>query len=164
MIPDVPTSLPLLLRICAVTDGSITYLLEAIFGGKAEVSTLCQQIVEADENMCSLLNVSPGEPVNIRKVTLEVNGVMHVFAKSLSPVNRMPVGMREQLMQADIPVGKILRSNKLETRRDILHIERLHSSNCFTGEVLSRDYVIIHDGRVLMWINEVFPIDYRWGA
>ncbi|RZB28994.1 MAG: hypothetical protein AEth_01598 [Candidatus Argoarchaeum ethanivorans] len=106
MIPDVPTSLPLLLRICAVTDGSITYLLEAIFGGKAEVSTLCQQIVEADEKMCSLLNISPGESVNIRKVTLEVNGVMHVFAKSLSPVNRMPVGMREQLMQADIPVGK----------------------------------------------------------
>ena len=164
MIPDVPTSLPLLLRICAVTDGSITYLLEAIFGRKAEVSTLCQQIVEADEKMCSLLNISPGEPVNIRKVTLEVNGVMHVFAKSLSPVNRMPDGMREQLMQADIPVGKILRSNKLETRRDILHIERLHSSNYFTGEVLSRDYVIIHDGRVLMWINEVFPIDYRWGA
>ncbi|RZN15383.1 MAG: chorismate lyase [Methanosarcinales archaeon] len=164
MIPDVPISLPLLLRICAVTDGSITYLLEAIFGGKAEVSTLCQQIVEADEKMCSLLNISSKEPVNIRKVTLRVNGVMHVFAKSLSPVNRMPSGMREQLMQADIPVGKILRSNKLETRRDILHIERLHSSDYFTGEVLSRDYVIIHDSRVLMWINEVFPIDYRWRA
>lgn len=162
MQSSVLATLPLPLRICAVTDGSITYLLESIFGSSVKVVTLCQQLVDADEDICRLLGVEAGDPVNVREVTLGIKGVVYVFAKSLSPVSRMPENMREQLMRADIPIGKILRSNKLETRRDILRIERRENSDYFNCPVFSREYVIIHQAEVLMWINEVFPIDSRW--
>jgi chorismate-pyruvate lyase len=162
MFSEVLSTLPLSLRICAVTDGSITYLLEAIFGGRVEVLTVCQQVVEAEGKVCGLLDVAQGEPVNLRDVTLGVDGVVYVYARSLSPVERMPVEVREQLMRADVPIGRILRANRLETRRDILRVERHRSSKYFECEVLYREYVIIHGGRVLMWINEEFPLDSRW--
>ncbi|CAD7774906.1 Chorismate pyruvate-lyase [Candidatus Methanoperedenaceae archaeon GB50] len=150
------------LRICAVTDGSITYLLEAIFKGDVEVQTITQKVVKADEEAAKLLKIKREEPVNHREVTLAINNRVYVFAKSLSPINRMPPQMREELMQADIPIGKILRSNRLETRRDLLEIERTRTPQHFPCETLSRKYVIIHNDEILLWINEIFPIDDRW--
>ncbi len=162
MLPKTIADLPLPLRICAATDGSITYLLEAMFKGNVDVHTIAQKVIKADNEAASLLKIKREEPINHREVTLAINDKIYVFAKSLSPINRMPPEMREQLMQADIPIGKILRTNKLETRRDILQIERTKKTPHFACESLTRKYVIIHNNKILMWINETFPIDTRW--
>jgi len=86
-----------------------------------------------------------------------------VLAKSISAIKRMPQDVRSDLMRADIPIGKILREHKLETRRDILKMEFVHSDFFGDVPVLSREYKIIHKEKVLMWINECFPVDGRWG-
>ncbi|MCG7849912.1 MAG: chorismate pyruvate-lyase family protein, partial [ANME-2 cluster archaeon] len=105
----------------------------------------------------------PGEPVNHREVVLSVSEKPYVLARSLSPINSMPQGMRNDLMRADIPIGRILRKYKLETRRDILSIDMINGEGVFKDiPVLSREYVIIHSGKILMWINEQFPVDKRW--
>ncbi|AKB77119.1 hypothetical protein MSHOH_0636 [Methanosarcina horonobensis HB-1 = JCM 15518] len=66
-------------------------------------------------------------------------------------------------MRADIPIGRILRSHNLETRRDMVELEILEGELTFDGiPVLSRTYKIVHNNHVLMWINERFPIDARW--
>ena len=95
-------------------------------------------------------------------MTLSAGNTIYVVAKSLSAIKRMPQKVRSDLMRADIPIGKILREHKLETRRDILKIEMIRSE--FFGEVpvLSREYRIIYKSKVLMWINECFPVDGRW--
>ncbi len=156
--PDIPASL----RICAGTDGSVTQLLEVLTGKSVAVKTLKQSVIKATADIAEMLEIKEGDEVNNRIVTLNVNNTVYVLAKSLAPVKRMPQAMRDDLMKADIPVGRILREHRLETRRDILDMELVHSDFFGSLPVLSRKYKIIHKKKVLMWINECFPVDERW--
>lgn len=154
--------IPACLRICAGTDGSVTLLLELLTGKAVTVTTLEQSVVKAATDIAELLEIDSGDEVNNRLVTLNADGVVYVLAKSLSAIKRMPQEVRSDLMRADIPIGKILREHKLETRRDILKIEMVRSEFFGDVPVLSREYRIIYKGKALMWINERFPVDERW--
>ena len=158
--------IPAALRICAGTDGSVTGLLEVLTNNKVSVVTTYQKVVKATLDTAKLLMIKPGDPVNHREVLLTVLEKPYVFACSLSPINTMPQGVKDDLMKADIPIGRILREHKLETRRDILKIEiQENKDKIFDNTpILSREYVIIHSGRILTWINERFPIDDRWNV
>ncbi|MDD5473544.1 MAG: chorismate pyruvate-lyase family protein [Candidatus Methanoperedens sp.] len=156
--PDVPACL----RICAGTDGSVTQLLEVLTGKRVEVKTLEQSVIKATPDIAKLLDIEVGEEVNSRLVTLDAGGTIYVLAKSLAPLKRLPKAMRDDLMRADIPIGRILREHKLETRRDILKMEIVRQDFFGDVPVLSREYRIIYENRVLMWINECFPVDDRW--
>ncbi len=155
--------IPTCLRVCCGTDGSVTFLLEIMTQKPVSVTTECQYTIKADKEMAALLGVEEGSEINNRVVRLSAGGTVFVQARSLSPLERMPETMREQLMRADIPIGKILRSHNLETRRDMGELEVLEGESTFEGiPVLSRSYKIVHNNYVLMWINERFPIDKRW--
>ncbi len=156
--PDIPACL----RICAGTDGSVTQLLEVLTGKKVEVKTLGQGIIKATPDIAKLLDVDVGDEVNSRLVTLNAGRTVYVMAKSLAPLKRMPQAVRDDLMRADIPIGRILREHKLETRRDILKMEIVRQDFFGNVPVLSREYRIIYENKVLMWINECFPVDDRW--
>lgn len=156
--PDVPACL----RICAGTDGSITQLLEVLTGKTVEVKTLEQSVIKATPDIAKLLDVKAGDEVNSRLVTLDAGGTIYVLAKSLAPIERMPQAVRDDLMRADIPIGRILREHKLETRRDILNMEIVRQDFFGDVPVLSREYRIIYENKALMWIKECFPVDKRW--
>ncbi|MCZ7398506.1 MAG: chorismate pyruvate-lyase family protein [Candidatus Methanoperedens sp.] len=156
--PDVPACL----RICAGTDGSVTQLLEVLTGKTVVVKTLEQSVIKATSDIAKLLDIEVGDEVNSRLVTLDAGGTIYVLAKSLAPVKRMPQAVRDDLMRADIPIGRILREHKLETRRDILKMEIVRQDFFGNIPVLSREYRIIYENKVLMWINECFPVDDRW--
>ncbi|MBW6471293.1 MAG: DUF98 domain-containing protein [Methanosarcinaceae archaeon] len=156
---DIPTCL----RVCAGTDGSVTFLLEIMTMHDVTVVTEDQHQVPADDSMASLFDIDVGDDVNCRIVTLVADGVPYVYAKSLAPIDRMPESVRKDMMRADIPIGKILREHGIETRRDFDTIEIVKGDNLFGCEsVLSRSYRIVHNGDVLMWINEQMPVDDRW--
>jgi chorismate-pyruvate lyase len=156
---DIPTAL----RICAGTDGSVTFLLELLTKAQVDVVTQCQVVKEATPKEAETLMIEPESPVNHREVLLIANDISYVYARSLTPIDPLPSKIKSDLIQADIPIGRILRKYKLETRRDIQKIETKKASGPFNGmNVISREYVIIHGGKILMWINEQFPIDNRW--
>lgn len=156
---DIPTCL----RVCAGTDGSVTFLLEIMTRHDVTVVTEDQHQVPADDSMASLFDIDVGDDVNCRIVTLVADGVPYVYAKSLAPIDRMPETVRYDMMRADIPIGKILREHDIETRRDFDGIEMVKGASLFGCEsVLSRSYRIVHNGDVLMWINEQMPVDDRW--
>lgn len=156
--PDIPVCL----RICAGTDGSVTLLLELLTGKTVKVVTLEQKIIKATHDIARLLEIDVGDDVNSRLVTLNAGGTTYVLAKSLAAVKRMPPAVSSDLMRADIPIGRILREHKLETRRDILKMEIVSRDFFRDIPVLSREYNIIYNNRILMWINECFPVDNRW--
>lgn len=156
---DIPTCL----RVCAGTDGSVTFLLEIMTRKDVSVVTEAQHLIQADEETSSLLDIAVGSDVNYRLVTLFAGTQPFVRALSLSPVERMPDDIRQDLMRADMPIGKILRNSGIETRRDFDNIEVNDDEPLFgTSKALSRSYHIVHDNKTLMWINEKFPIDERW--
>lgn len=127
------------------------------------VVTEAQHLIKADEETASLLDIAVGSDVNYRLVTLFAGARPFVRALSLSPIERMPEDIRQDLMRADIPIGKILRNSGIETRRDFDNIE-INEDNLLFGssKALSRSYRIVHDNSTLMWINEKFPVDERW--
>jgi beta-ribofuranosylaminobenzene 5'-phosphate synthase len=154
-------------KILLGTDGSVTQLLEAATGHTVTITTLVQEVIGADATVAERLNIREGEAVNHRIVELkdaEKNEVL-IYAVSQTPLSRLPPEFKEDLMRADIPIGKIIKRHRIEARREIVsarvspapdEISRIFSL-CRNEPLLSRQYRIIHRGEPLIFIEEQFP-------
>ncbi|WML67415.1 MAG: hypothetical protein METHP_00943 [Methanoregula sp. SKADARSKE-2] len=151
-------------KILLGTDGSVTQLLEAITGAAEAVGTRVQEIVPADGPTADRLGIRVGEPVNYRVVELRnvSSGEVLIHAISHTPVDRLSQEFRDDLMKADIPIGKIIKQHRIEARREILNarvsaapddVGKLFSL-CRNEPLLSRQYWIIHRGKPLIFIEK----------
>lgn len=156
-------------RVLLGTDGSVTRILELACGAPVAVTTRLQEVVQADAAVAEKLAIRPGEEVNHRIVELKNtrSGETLIYAESYTPLSRLSPSFRDDLMRADIPIGKILEYHRLETRREILgmaagsrepEIARIFGL-CGNPLFLSRQYRIIHGESPLMHIEEVFPAE-----
>jgi beta-ribofuranosylaminobenzene 5'-phosphate synthase len=152
--------------ILLLTDGSVTTLLEAISGDEVSVTTLSQVVATPGKDVAAALEIETSEMVNHRTVVLKNSrtGEVLVYAVSYTPLLRLESGFTEDLMRADIPIGKILKKHAIESRREILHIGVRGSDEAITqvlgnrpGPFLFRSYKIIRSGEPLMLIEEFFP-------
>ena len=153
-------------RILMTTDGSITAIIEAVTQKKVEVETLEQKIIRADRELAELLEIDEGDEVNYRVVYLRANGEIYAKAISFTPLKRLENSFREDLMRADIPIGKIMRKHNMEARREIRWSRVEEADLALANElgiadrrVISRNYNIIHRGKVLINITEFFPME-----
>jgi beta-ribofuranosylaminobenzene 5'-phosphate synthase len=149
------------------TDGSVTQILESITGKKVVIRTLVQQIVPADLPAAKNLNIDEGDPVNYRVVEIrtEGDGNVLIYATSYTPVNRLSPEFKDDLMKADVPIGRIIAQHHIEARREILSARVTSATDetcrifsiCKNEPVLSRQYQIIHANKPLIFIEEQFP-------
>jgi beta-ribofuranosylaminobenzene 5'-phosphate synthase len=149
------------------TDGSVTQILESITGKNIVIRTLVQEIVPADRTAAEHLDIAEGDPVNYRVVEIktEESGEVLIYALSHTPVSRLSPEFRDDLMKADIPIGRIISRHHIEARREILSARVLPASAeaghlfsvCKNEPLLSRQYQIIHGGKPLIFIEEQFP-------
>jgi beta-ribofuranosylaminobenzene 5'-phosphate synthase len=149
------------------TDGSVTQLLESVTGKKVVIRTLVQEIVPANPATADNLTIAAGDPVNHRIVEIktEADGEVLIYAISDTPLARLSPAFQDDLMKADIPIGRIISQHHIEARREILNArvspatedaERVFGI-CRHEPVLSRQYRIIHDKKPLIFIEEQFP-------
>ncbi len=121
----------------------------------------------ADAVQAERLECDTGDPVNRRVVNLvgARTGRVFVHAVSFTPLDRLMPGARDDLLAADIPIGRILLRHRMETRRELSEIRVVRAGNML-GEtfalpadapVLCRRYTIIHGGKPLISIEERFP-------
>lgn len=152
-------------KILLTTDGSITAILDVLYG-KIDLDTLSQHIVWADLEQAKHVDVNEGSELNLREVLLHQQGRPLMYAVSEIPFSRCGEGIASDLKRADIPIGRILKNHLVESRRRINGIYIKKSNDKFRKifhtdeDLFSRDYAIISHQRVLMWIQEVFPISY----
>lgn len=152
-------------KILMTTDGSITAILDVLFG-KIDLKTLEQHFEPATEESASLVNVNAGDEVNYREIIMHKDEQPLIYAVSYIPLKRLSDEMRDDLVRADIPIGRILKKYNCETRREINIIEIEKASDKLKelynteSDFLARDYTIIMNGEILMWIKELFPIDH----
>jgi len=149
------------------TDGSVTQILESITGKKVVIRTLVQKVISADRVVADNLSIAEGDPVNFRIVEIrtEKSGEVLIYAISHTPVNRLSPAFKDDLMKADIPIGRIIKQHHIEARREILNARVLPATDemgrvfaiCKNEPVLSRQYQIIHAGKPLIFIEEQFP-------
>ncbi|WP_211531308.1 beta-ribofuranosylaminobenzene 5'-phosphate synthase [Methanocalculus chunghsingensis] len=149
------------------TDGSVTHLLSLAVERDIGVVTRLQEVVAADRRIAAILKIREGDPVNHRIVDLGEgeDGRPLIYAISYTPLERLAPEIASDLMKADIPIGRILKQHRVESRREILSIGSYpaddHLASVFgilPGEpLLSRMYRIIHKDAPLMAITEIFP-------
>jgi beta-ribofuranosylaminobenzene 5'-phosphate synthase len=149
------------------TDGSVTQILEAITGKQVIIETREQKIITADPTTADRLGIAPGDPVNYRVVEIKTlaGGEVLIHAISHTPIGRLSPEFKDDLMKADIPVGRIIQNHRIESRREILDA-RVSPATAEAGRIfslgkheplLSRQYRIIHGGQPLIFIEERFP-------
>jgi beta-ribofuranosylaminobenzene 5'-phosphate synthase len=149
------------------TDGSVTRILESITGKKVVIRTLVQKVIPADRAAADNLSIAEGDPVNFRIVEIrtEESGEVLIYALSHTPVNRLSPEFRDDLMKADIPIGRIISQHHIEARREILNARIIPATEeagrlfsiCKNEPLLSRQYQIIHANKPLIFIEEQFP-------
>lgn len=154
-------------KILLGTDGSVTTLLENVLGCEVTVHTLSQEVVPAGETVAASLEIPLGEPVNHRIVTLNEGETEKVllYAASDSPISRLEPSFKDDLMLADIPIGRIMKMHHIESRRELDDVRVCRAGagvsdvlGVFRHEpLLSRRYRIITGGKPLISIRETFP-------
>ncbi|MEN6342782.1 MAG: beta-ribofuranosylaminobenzene 5'-phosphate synthase [Methanospirillum sp.] len=175
MIEAVERQLPRLSplqKVLLLTDGSVTTLLEAASGERVDVRTIAQDIVPADAVQAERLECEIGDEVNRRVVNLigARTGRVFVYAVSFTPLDRLMPGARDDLLAADIPIGRILLRHRMETRRELSEIGVVPAGGMLgrtfalaaDAPVLCRRYTIVHGGKPLISIEERFPAA-MWG-
>ncbi|MFN3383547.1 MAG: chorismate pyruvate-lyase family protein [Archaeoglobaceae archaeon] len=152
-------------RILLTTDGSITSIIEAVTQSQVIVETVTQRVVKADREVAERLGIREGDDVNYRVVYLKSKGIIYAKAVSFTPLRRLANGFREDLMRADIPIGKIMKKHRIEARREIrwgkiIRDETLAEEMKVKKPLfIARNYVIIHRNEVLIDITEFFPME-----
>ena len=152
-------------KILLTTDGSITAILDVLYG-KITLDTLDQHLENADEYHAGLVNIDEGEEINFREVIMHKDGHPLIYAISHVPLGRCSKEVCSDLLRADIPIGRILKNYKIESRREVNNIfiekpnETLKELFKTDEDFLARDYVIINNNEILMWIKEMFPVSY----
>ncbi len=150
-------------KILLATDGSVTTILD-VLKGHINVNTLIQEYRKADERSAQELGISMGDTINYRTVIMShdpENPLIHAI--SLTPIKRLDRAIKEDLLKADIPIGRILKKYNIESRREVTHIgaekpdEKLKMLFKTDSIMLSRTYNIIYQDKVLIWIKETFP-------
>jgi len=154
-------------KLLLVTDGSVTQLLETVTGNVVTVETEVQEIAGADTATAERLGIRKRDPVNHRVVNLKdtATGRVLVHAISETPISRLPPEFREDLMKADIPIGRIISHHRIEARREILNARVADAGSegnrifsiLKSEPLLCRQYRIIHNGEPLIFIEEQFP-------
>ena len=148
-------------KILLTTDGSVTSILD-IIRGHVKIETLEQKFVKADSEMARALNIKVGSTVNYRVVVIETEEPL-IYAISLIAVERLENDIKEDLIRADIPIGRILRKHNIESRREIKSVyfenQSPEISEIFRVDspMLTRTYNIIHKDEILIWLKETFP-------
>ena len=152
-------------KILLTTDGSITAILDVLYG-KISLFTIDQHFGIADESHAKLVNGNAGDKINFREVIMHKGNQPLIYAISHVPLGRCSDEICSDLLRADIPIGRILKNYKIESRREInsIYIEKpnemLQDLYKTDEDFLARDYVIINNNEILMWIKEMFPVSY----
>lgn len=148
-------------KILLATDGSVTTILD-VLKGHVNIRTLVQEFKEADKEAASLLDIDEGDTINYRVVVIEGKEPL-IYAISMIPVDRLNNEFKEDIIRADIPIGRILRKHNIESRREIKSVS-VEDSTPEMAEIfksntsmLTRTYNIIHKDQILIWLMETFP-------
>jgi len=149
-------------KILLATDGSVTTILDVLNGGKINIKTMTQEFQESNEEIARALDIIAGDTINYRVVIMGRKKPL-IHAVSYIPVERLNNSFREDLIRADIPIGRILKKHNIESRREIkmIGVEKPSQelSDIFNTDsmMLTRTYNIIHKEMVLIRIKETFP-------
>lgn len=161
--------LSMIQKMLMITDGTLTELLEAYWNEKIHITKLSEETTHHTENM-KLLDAQPEEDVLERKILLQgtVSKKNWLYAESLIIPARLDTGFRRDLIESQIPIGKLWKKYRTETFKEMMSyfFEPANDLASYFAQintedtVLCRTYRIFTKGKPVMTITEKFPEKY----
>ena len=160
-------SLDPLYRLLVATDGTLTEMLEALSLEKMCLVKLGQEIGPATEQV-NALDVRPGESLLDRKILLqgEQTNKTYLYARTQLAMDRLEEPVREGLLRTNVPLGLLLKQNRMETFKELLQLRREPArdlSSYFRNDpdtpLLVRTYRVFSGKQPVMLITEHLPCD-----
>ena len=152
-------------KILLSTDGVITTILDVLYG-QVHLFVLRQRFEKADESTANLLDIDKGDEVDIRELIVHKNGRPLVYALSFIPKSNLTEEIIEDLFEERLTTGQIIYKHKIEVLLETtkISIEKptptLKELFKTDEEMLSREYIMIHDGKIVIWTKESYPISF----
>ena len=150
--------------LCSI-EGPIARVLDILYGDM-NVFVLGQRIEKANEDIAEKVEINAGDEVDIREVILHKHGRPMVYGLSYIPKDRCSNTVIEELLSENITTGRILLQHEIETitKIDKIYLEKpdaklqglFHSE----GDMLTREYILIHKKNVVIWSKESYPLSY----
>lgn len=158
-------------RVLLVTDGTLTEILEASFLERIQLIKVTQQVVKAAKEHSSL-EPKDEEAVMERHILLRGSetGRNYVYAESLIAVDRLGSALSDELLNSQVPLGRLWLEHKLETFKEMVEVDYRPSgdlSGYFDADsaslLLVRRYRVWSGKRIVMVVTEYIPAfyDYR---
>ena len=147
------------------TDGVITAVLDVLYG-QAHLFVLMQRFENADETVAELVDVDEGDEVDCRELIVHKNGRPMVHTFSYIPKSRCTDPIIEDLFEEKLTTGQIiykheievlLKTNKISIEKPTPTLRELFKTD---EEMLTREYVMIHNGKIVIWTKESYPISF----
>ena len=161
-----PKSLPVLQRLVLTADGTVTDLLEAYCGERMLVTVLRQEVV-------GLATVEPHHKARLgagdglrREIVLrgETSGRCQIYADSIIALDRIPVLVRDGLIEKAKGIGHLLLEHRIHTFKEIVECRRETAGSLAKlfeiaedATLLSRTYIVFMDRVGSMLITEKIP-------
>jgi chorismate-pyruvate lyase len=151
-------------RILLITDGTLTEILEAYFRERIELVKLSERLLTRDEPGAPL-PMEEGERVLERRINLRgvQSGTLYVYAESRILVDRLDASFQTELLETNVPLGRLWLSHRLETFKELVSLDcrparelGLHLACTEDALVLGRVYDVYSGCRLVMRIAEYF--------
>ena len=105
---------------------------------------------------------------NTQKVLLTVEGSITAILDVLyGKVSIFTLSRHHQdIIDGEIPLGKVIKKHKVESRREIQHIyiekpdATLRELFKTSEDFITRNYIVIENDEITIWTKESFPISY----
>jgi chorismate-pyruvate lyase len=157
--------LSLFQQVLLATDGTVTDLIALYTGEQIRVRKL-EQSIRTDLAPAILRCDKPAQLL-MRKILLCGTERSYLYADSIFVFERFSKSIQDQLLNTDRPIGLLWKEERLETYREIVN-QQIDTSaevaNHFGIEaseaLVSRTYLIHHNGKPLGSITEKWPLSY----
>ncbi len=152
-------------KILLCIKGPITDILDVLYG-EVRLFMLDQHFEKANANIADLLEINEGEEIDYRELIVHKRNRPLVYTLSYIPTSRCTEGIIEDLKEEILTTGKIIDKNNVETLRVLnkISIEKptpiLKELFKTDGNMLTREYTMIHHKEIIIWTKESYPLSY----
>lgn len=144
-------------------SGPVVSILDDLYGD-VKLFVLEQKIKKADKEISELVEIDEGAEIDFREAIAHKNGKPLVYGRSYIPKERCSDNVIGELLDEEKTTGKIMVEREIETTRITKKISIETPSPIIsdlfhtTGKVLSREYVMVHKKKIVIWTKEIYPL------
>lgn len=151
-------------KILLSINGPISTILDVLYG--TVNLFMLDQHLEKSPKTSKIINIQKGDEILYRESIVHKRGKPLVHVTSVVPTARCSEKTLEDLLSEKMTTGKIMDTHNHETLRRITKISVEAPNEILTDlfktdeDMLTREYIMIHKGEVIIWTKEAYPLSY----